>query len=184
MALISPDEENLARLMSAAIGGNEAAYTEFLRRAAALVRGFARRRLAESAVVSPEDIVQETLLAIHAKRHTWRQHEPILPWVFSITRHKVIDVYRRKGTRVFLDVDAFADQLPAEDAAEPALGERQMEAALDTLTEGQRKVVRSIAVDGRSITETAAAFNMKEPAVRVAFHRGLAAIAAKFGRLT
>lgn len=174
----------MARLMTAAIGGDEAAYAEFLRMAAALIRGFARRKLAESAVVGPEDIVQETLLAIHAKRHTWRPREPILPWVFTITRYKVIDVYRRNGTRVFLDVDDFADQLPAPDAADPTVGTRQMETALGILTEGQRKVVRSIAVDGRTITETAEAFDMKEPAVRVAFHRGLAAIAAKFGRQT
>lgn len=174
----------MARLMTAAIGGNEAAYAEFLRMAAALIRGFARRKLAENGVVGPEDIVQETLLAIHAKRHTWRPNEPILPWVFTITRYKVIDVYRRNGARVFVDVDDFADQLPAPDAGEPAVGTRQMEAALGILTEGQRKVVRSIAVDGRTITETAEAFDMKEPAVRVAFHRGLAAIAARFGRQT
>ena len=67
---------------------------------------------------------------------------------------------------------------------EPGLPERQVEAALTILSDGQRRVVKSIAIDGRSITETAAALDMKETAVRVAFHRGLAAIAARFGRTT
>lgn len=182
MVLHPPDEDTLAQLMTAAIGGNDAAYAEFLRRAGAIVRGYARRKLAEAAVVSPEDVVQETLMAIHAKRHTWRSSEPILPWVFAIARYKIVDVYRRNGTRVFVDVDNFADLIAAPEADTSALGERQMEAALNALTEGQRRVVRSIAVDGRSIPETAAAYGMKEPAVRVAFHRGLAALAAKFGR--
>jgi RNA polymerase sigma-70 factor, ECF subfamily len=41
--------------------------------------------------------------------------------------------------------------------------------------------VRSISLDGVSIRETAARLNMSEGAVRVALHRGLAALAAKFG---
>ena len=178
------DEANLAGLMTAAIRGDEAAYAEFLRLAAGLVRGLARRKLGNDRVVSPEDIVQEVLLAIHTKRHTWRPQEPILPWVFTIARYKIVDVYRRNGKRVFLDVDDFEAQLASPETEEPAVPERQVEAALSILSDGQRRVVKSIAVDGRSIRETAAALDMKETAVRVAFHRGLAAIAARFGRTT
>jgi RNA polymerase sigma-70 factor, ECF subfamily len=184
MRLKPEDEAKMAGLMTAAIRGDEAAYAEFLRLAATLVRGLARRKLANDRVVGPEDIVQEVLLAIHTKRHTWRSHEPILPWVFTITRYKIVDVYRRNGKRVFLDVDDFEAQLAAPETVEPALPERQVEAALTILSEGQRRVVKSIAIDGRSISETATALDMKETAVRVAFHRGLAAIAARFGRTT
>ncbi|MEO7222629.1 MAG: sigma-70 family RNA polymerase sigma factor [Devosia sp.] len=176
------DEAKLAGLMRAANGGDAAAYAEFLRIAAGLVRGLARRKLAESGVVSPEDIVQETLLAIHTKRHTWRQAEPILPWLLTIARYKVVDAYRRKGSRVFVDVDDLAELLPAPDAAPADAHDRHLEHALAGLSDGQRRVVRSIGVDGRSISETANEFGMKETAVRVAFHRGLVAIAAKFGR--
>ena len=182
MRLKPEDEAKVAGLMTAAIRGDEAAYAEFLRLAAELVRGLARRKLATDRVVGPEDIVQEVLLAIHTKRHTWRPHEPILPWVFTIARYKIIDVYRRNGQRVFLDVDDFEEHLAAPEPDDPSVGGREVEAALEVLSEGQRRVVQSIAVDGRSISETAAAFAMKETAVRVAFHRGLAALAARFGR--
>ena len=174
----------MAGLMRAANRGDAAAYAEFLRIAAGLVRGLARRKLAESGVVSPEDIVQETLLAIHTKRHTWRQAEPILPWLLTIARYKVVDVYRRKGSWVFVDVDDVAELLAAPDAPGGDASDRHLEHALAGLSDGQRRVVRSIGVDGRSISETASEFGMKETAVRVAFHRGLAAIAAKFGRET
>jgi RNA polymerase sigma-70 factor (ECF subfamily) len=184
MDLKPDDEAKVAGLMTAAIRGDEAAYAEFLRLAAGLVRGLARRKLANDRVVGPEDIVQEVLLAIHTKRHTWRPHEPILPWVFTIARYKIVDVYRRNGKRIFLDVADFEEHLAAPEADEPALPLRQVEAALTILSDGQRRVVKAIAVDGRSISETAAAFDMKETAVRVAFHRGLATIAAKFGRAT
>ncbi len=184
MRLKPDDEAKVAGLFKAAIHGDEVAYAEFLRLAAGFVRGLARRKLANDRVVGPEDIVQEVLLAIHTKRHTWRPHEPVLPWLFTIARYKIVDVYRRNGKRVFLDVDDFEEHLAAPEADERTVPERQVEAALTVLSVGQRRVVQSIAIDGRSISETAAAFDMKETAVRVAFHRGLAAIAAKFGRTT
>ncbi|TIV09319.1 MAG: RNA polymerase subunit sigma, partial [Mesorhizobium sp.] len=77
------DEAELSRLMRSAIAGDERAYADFLRRTAALVRGFIRRRIVQGGV-DPEDVVQETLLAIHVKRHTWRQDLAVLPWVYAI----------------------------------------------------------------------------------------------------
>ena len=59
-----------------------------------------------------------------------------------------------------------------------------MDRALEKLAPSQKAVVTSVSVQGRSIAETALELGMKEGAVRVALHRGLAAIAAKFGRRT
>lgn len=173
------DEAELSRLMRAAIGGDEKAYAELLRRVAGLVRGFIRRRTREGGV-DPEDVVQETLLAIHTKRHTWRQDAPILPWIYAIARFKLIDAFRRRGRRVEIDIDDVAELI-----AEPEndkVSERDLGRVLDSLSPGQRSVVSSISVEGRSITETAQALGLSEPAVRVALHRGLAAIAQKFGK--
>jgi RNA polymerase sigma-70 factor (ECF subfamily) len=178
------DEAELAALLRAAIGGDEVSYAGFLRAAAVIVRAVASRRLHPGATVSAEDIVQETLLAVHTKRHTWRQSEPVLPWLLTIARYKLIDSYRRAGARVFVDIDAMAETLAAPDTPNPESAARNVERALGSLSDGQQRVVRAIAVDGHSISETAARLGMKETAVRVAFHRGLAAIAAKFGRTT
>jgi RNA polymerase sigma-70 factor (ECF subfamily) len=123
-------------------------------------------------------------IAIHTKRHTWRQAEPILPWLLTIARYKVVDAYRRKGSRVFIDIDDVAELLPSPDATSAEATDRHLERALSGLSDGQQRVVRSIGVHGRSISETASELGMKETAVRVAFHRGLAAIATKFGRQT
>jgi len=173
------NEAELARLMRAATAGDEKAYAEFLRGAAAIVRGFARRKIVQGGV-DPEDIVQETLLAIHLKRHTWRQDAPILPWVYAIARFKLIDAFRRRGRRIEVAVDDFAETL-AEPEQE-TVSERDIGRALDSLPAGQRSVVSLISVDGNSIGETARKLGMNETAVRVALHRGLAAIANRFGR--
>ncbi|RUV71860.1 MAG: sigma-70 family RNA polymerase sigma factor [Mesorhizobium sp.] len=172
------DEAELSRLMRSAIAGDERAYADFLHRTAALVRGFIRRRIVQGGV-DPEDVVQETLLAIHVKRHTWRQDLAVLPWVYAIARFKLIDAFRRRGRRIEIEIDEIAETF-AEPEAE-TVSERDINRALDGLPPAQRSVVSSVSVEGRSIGETAAKFGISETAVRVSLHRGLATIAKRFG---
>ncbi|RUU81768.1 sigma-70 family RNA polymerase sigma factor, partial [Mesorhizobium sp. M7A.T.Ca.TU.009.01.1.2] len=157
------DEAELSRLMRAAIAGDERAYADFLHRIAALVRGFARRKIVQGGV-DPEDVVQETLLAIHVKRHTWRQDAPVLPWIYAIARFKVIDAFRRRGRRIEIDVDDIAETF-AEPETE-TVSERDINRALDSLSPAQRSVVSAVSVEGRSIGETAAKVGISETAVR------------------
>ncbi|WP_353645228.1 sigma-70 family RNA polymerase sigma factor [Mesorhizobium sp. WSM2239] len=173
------EESELARLMRAAIAGDERAYGEFLQRAACRVRGFARRKVAGGGI-DPEDIVQETLLAIHMKRHTWRDDAPVMPWLYAIARYKLIDAFRRRGRRAEVEMGEILESF-AEPEAE-TVSDREIGRALETLAPGQRSVVAAISVDGRSISETAKNLGMSETAVRVSLHRGLAAIARRFGR--
>ncbi|HQX92044.1 MAG TPA: sigma factor, partial [Thermomonas sp.] len=58
-----------------------------------MLRGVARRGLARAGADSGdvEDVVQETLLAIHMKRHTWDSAAPLCPWVAAIARYKLAD---------------------------------------------------------------------------------------------
>lgn len=173
------DEAELARLLRAALAGDEKAYAAFLSRAAALVRSFARRRLGGKGI-DPEDVVQDTLLALHVKRHTWRTDAAVTPWLYAIARYKLIDALRRRGSRIAVDLDEIAE-LAAPPEPERPTG-REIGRALAALAPGQRSVVSAISVEGRSIGETAKTLGMSETAVRVALHRGLAVIARKFGR--
>lgn len=173
------DEAELARLMRSAIAGDERAYADFLHRSAALVRGYCRRKIVAGGV-DPEDVVQETLLAIHLKRHTWRTDGAILPWVFAIARFKLIDAFRRRGRRIEVEIDQIAETFATSDVE--TVSDREIARILDTLAAGQKAVVLSISVEGRSIAETAQKLGMTEGAVRVALHRGLAVIARRFGQ--
>jgi RNA polymerase sigma-70 factor, ECF subfamily len=173
------DEAELARLMQAAIRGDEQAYADFLRRTAALIRGFCRNRIVQGGI-DPEDIVQETLLAIHTKRHTWRQNDPIMPWVYAIARFKLTDAFRRRGRRIEIEISEIEHTVAAPET-ELALG-HEIGRALSTLSAGQNAVVCAISVEGKTIGETAKQLGMTESAVRVALHRGLAALDRRFGR--
>lgn len=178
---MSSADVEMAALLRAAIGGDERAYARFLALAATRVRALARAKIVRGGV-DPEDVVQETLLAIHTKRHTWMPDGPVLPWINAIARHKLIDAFRRRGRRVEVDLDDVADTL-AQPETETVDG-RDIGRALDRLAPGQRAVVAAISVEGHSIGEAARKLGMNETAVRVALHRGLKAIARRFGRET
>jgi RNA polymerase sigma-70 factor, ECF subfamily len=174
---LSERDEQWADQMRAGLAGDAGAYravleglTVFLR--TEVRRGFARYGRGTSDI---EDVVQETLLAIHLKRETWRRDEPILPWVRAIARNKLIDSLRRGGKRVNIPIDDVIDILPAEPPTEH-LTERDVGQILSHLNGRQREVVESISIQGSSIRETAARYGMSEGAVRVALHRGLAAL--------
>ena len=112
-------------------------------------------------------------------RQSWDEDAPISPWLRAIARHKMIDTLRRRGRRMNLPLDGFTEFLAADDS-EPSMIVADVDRHLERLPAGQRKVVRAIAVDGLSISEAAARLSMTNGAVRVALHRGLAALAARF----
>jgi RNA polymerase sigma-70 factor (ECF subfamily) len=167
--------------MRSANAGDEAAYRRLLTVIAPTLRSMARRSLARAGqpLDLAEDIVQEILLAVHLKRHTFAPDAPFGPWLFAVARNKIIDALRRRGRRIFVPIEDFAETLPGE-STEPGPSERDVEKQLSELPERQRDVLRSIAVDGRSIDETAQKLAISNGAVRVALHRGLQGVAAKF----
>ena len=165
--------------MRAANAGDEIAYRCLLQALTPLLRQVAQRGFARSGFGNSdvEDVVQETLLAIHLKRQTWDEGAAITPWVTAIAHHKLIDSLRRRGRRVELPIDDFFDVLPAKPTTE-SLSSREAERLLSVLGGRQRDVVHAISIEGRSTQEVASRFGISEGAVRVAFHRGLSALAA------
>ncbi|MCF2522956.1 sigma-70 family RNA polymerase sigma factor [Bradyrhizobium sp. G127] len=173
-------EDEWTDLMKAANAGDNAAYHRLLKAVTPVLRAAARRGLARAGqpVDQSEDIVQDILFAVHLKRHTWDANAPFAPWLFAIARNKLIDALRRRGRRVFVNIDDFAETLPGE-PAEESLPASEVAAHLNTLPQRQRDVLQSIAVDSASIKETAAKLSMTEGAVRVALHRGLSGLAGR-----
>ena len=167
-------------LMRQAISGDSAAYHRLLKAVTPVLRAGARRGLARAGqpVDQSEDIVQDILLAVHLKRHTWDANAPFAPWLFAIARNKLIDALRRRGRRIFVNVDDFAETIADEPAAE-TVSANEIASLLQTLPQRQREVLQSISVESASIKDTAAKFAMSEGAVRVALHRALASLTAK-----
>src|ERR1044071_8425910 len=166
--------------MRLAISGEDGAYHRLLRSVPPVLRAAARRGLSRAGqpVDQSEDIVQDILLAVHLKRHTWDTNAPFAPWLFAIARNKLIDSLRRRGRRIFVDIDDFAESLAGE-APPETVPSGEVAAQLQTLPVRQREVLQSIAVESVSIKDTAKRLSMSEGAVRGALHRGLATLTAR-----
>jgi RNA polymerase sigma-70 factor (ECF subfamily) len=179
-ARVREHDDEWTGLMRLAISGDSAAYHRLLKAVAPVLRAAARRSLARAGqpVDHSEDIVQDIVLAVHWTRHTWDANAPFAPWLFAIARNKLIDALRRRGRRIFVNIDDFAETIASEPAAD-SVPATEIAAQLGSLPARQREVLQSIAVESASIKDTAAKFGMSEGAVRVALHRGLAGLTAK-----
>jgi RNA polymerase sigma-70 factor (ECF subfamily) len=179
MAADGAPDDSWSTLMKAAMAGDEAAYRRLLEAIGRSVRGqaraaFRRARLGDADV---EDAVQETLLAIHLKRHTWDPSQRLAPWVNAIARHKIVDAMRKRGARRAEPIENFEDLLPAPQEEDPsALTDARK--LVEQLPARQRDIVQSISLEGQSIATTAKRLSMSEVAVRVALHRALKALGA------
>ena len=172
-------EDRLKALLVRGLAGDTVAYQEFLQDLSAHLRAFLRQRLARLPD-EMEDLVQETLLAIHNQRHTFDPAQPLSAWVHAIATYKLIDAFRRWARRGFLTVplDDARAVLAATDADE---GEARRDIAklLDSLPARQRLPIVYMKIEGLSVVETARRTGMSASAVKVAVHRGLKALAAK-----
>jgi RNA polymerase sigma-70 factor (ECF subfamily) len=163
-------------LLAAANSGDSRAYGRFLRTVTPVLRGVVRAKGASLGEAGCEDVLQEVLLAVHLKRHTWQAGAPVRPWLYAITRYKVIDAFRSRGRGINLPIEDFTDDLAADTGPDPteAADMAKMIAMLDGRS---AKIVQMIGIEGASTAEAGQALQMTEGAVRVALHRAFKALA-------
>ncbi len=176
-------EAEWKRLLLGGLSGNEASYREFLRDVSSYLRGWAQASLkrAGRSPAEAEDIVQETLIAVHTRRHTWDKAQPVGPWLHGVARHKLIDSLRRRTGHDHLSVDEFAEVIPAPQR-DGGLAGQDVLRMVASLPGRQAAIVQALFVDGQRTCDIAAELKMSEGAVRVALHRALKQLAATFGK--
>ena len=119
---MADQDSQLAELMRAASRGDADAYRRAAGGLAPILRGLAKRGFSRYGLgpEEVEDVVQETLLAVHLKRQTWDERQPLLPWVRAIAQNKLVDNLRRRGRRVHVPIDDVSEALAVDE--EPAAG--------------------------------------------------------------
>jgi RNA polymerase sigma-70 factor (ECF subfamily) len=132
------------------------------------VEGFIGRR---ASIEDVGDLTQEVFASAVAALASGRLHaEPPLAWLYTVARRRLIDLARRRQVEaVPLDVV----EVPAEERTYgPRLAE-QLRAALDAVSEAQRRVIVLKVLRGCSFAEIAAILGCSEEACRMRFSRGL-----------
>jgi RNA polymerase sigma-70 factor (ECF subfamily) len=164
--------------MIAAQGGDEVAYERLLLELLPYVRHQVARRIGDP--TEREDIVQNVLISLHRARHTYRSERPIGPWLRAVVRNASIDWMRARGRRLRheLSLEGVAEPSyeappPEKDALSP-----ELEGALASLPENQRKAVELLQVEGLSVAEAAERVGVSPGALKVRAHRGYRALRA------
>lgn len=176
---LGASEERLRSLLVVGLAGDAVAYHVFLKELSAHLRAFFRKRLAHLSN-EVEDLVQESLLAVHNQRHTYDVDQPLTSWIHAIAKYKLVDLLRRRAHRDALteSLDDVSDLFFSadDDAAE---ARRDLGKLLDQLPDRQRLPIIHTKLEGLSVEATARITGMSESAVKVGVHRGLRALAAK-----
>lgn len=169
-------EHELKSLLTDHLAGDPDAYRPFLEKISVLLRQFISRRLyrMRRSEQDVEDILQDTLIAIHARRHTYDGETPVTAWAYAIARYKLIDSLRSSTCRGDLD------QLDEIDGAVDHSGQTEarlvVQKILSLLPERLRIPVELMKLEGLSAGEAARRTGTSEVTVRVNVHRGLKAL--------
>lgn len=158
--------------------GDAVAYRDALAKIAHRLRRFYGRRL-QALPDEVEDLVQETLLALHVQRGTYDDTLPVSSWVFAIARHKLVDLWRRRGRRDNLNDsldDLTEDQHPL--AQEELQSKRDLAVLLGQLPESQKQAILLTKIEGLSMVEASERSGVSVAALKVQVHRGLKQLAA------
>ncbi|MGE7138838.1 sigma-70 family RNA polymerase sigma factor [Luteibacter sp. NPDC031894] len=174
-----PAEMELRASFVAGLAGDATSYRRFLDGLSGHLRAYLRRRLPR-AQADVEDILQETLLAVHNARHTYRLEQPLTAWVHAIARYKLMDFFRAHSRREALN-EPFEDDgglFVASDTASTD-ARRDVSLLLQALPDRHRVPIQLVKLEGLSVAEAAERSGMSESAVKVGVHRGLKALAAR-----
>jgi len=171
-------EDRLHLLFVQGLAGDAAAYQAFLKEVSGYLRAFLGRRLSQLPD-EVEDLVQETLLAIHLHRHTYRPEQPLTSWVYTIARYKMVDLLRSRARREALHDPLDAEQeLFAASTLEAADARHDLAKLLKKLPPSSRLALAATRLHELSVAEAARATGMSEPAIKTGVHRGLKALSA------
>ncbi|MCH4891596.1 MULTISPECIES: sigma-70 family RNA polymerase sigma factor [unclassified Sphingomonas] len=164
-------EQALGQLMARAQAGDAAAYRAVLDASRLWLKRYFDRRIAPGQV---DDLIQETLISIHAKRATYDPARPYLPWLAAIARYRWVDqlrrVYRAGEQEMVGDIgfDGFESDSVARISIDRLLAH---------LPAAQAEAIRLVKIEGLSIAEASAASRQSPSLVKVNIHRGLKKLA-------
>lgn len=175
---MAANEAELSELMRAGLRGDATAYRTLLGRLSGNLRAYYKGKLARvgRSSTEAEDLTQEALMAIHARRHTYDPEAPLMPWVHAIARYKLIDHLRRTRTSMTdLPIES-AEAILAQDDNAATESAHDLRRLLNKLPDKMRRTIQSVKLDGLSVAETASQYDMSESDVKISVHRGLKAL--------
>lgn len=172
------DEKRLSELMRRAQDGCADSYKALLLELEKMISSFVKNsffRLGIGDTCSCEDVTQEILIGIHAKRATYDPKQYFLPWFYSIARYKVIDHARAARTASkFIDLEIDLVELDiAQLTNEDTSSSHDLENLFNELPVKQRQVLELVKLQGLTISEAAIQTGFSHSDIKVTVHRAI-----------
>lgn len=161
--------------MNSGLDGDPAAHKALLELLSGRLRGYFSKLLRRSrmSVEDAEDLVQETLITIHTKRHTYDRSLPLTPWLFAIAHRRYIDHWRRNRGSARVTVDMRVEDLEAPSNEPDSDVARDLGTLIARLPPSTRNAVRWLKLEGHSVAEVSSRVGMSPGALKVSVHRAL-----------
>lgn len=171
------DDHSLAR-----IGRDPDAFEAFYREHIDTVQRFVARRVADPHLVA--DLTAEVFLAVIRSAHGYRADRgSVVGWLYGVA-HNVVSAERRRRAREHRAHERAAGrrELTGEDVArleeriDAEARARELGAAMDRLSRGERAVLELVALDGLAVKDAAHALGVPQVTARVRLHRARRAL--------
>ena len=123
-----------------------------------------------------EDLTQQIFLkAWQAIDKYKKMANPFIAWLMTIGHNLVIDFYRTRKDRAYLEAEILADDsMPSpERAAETSMEQQRLRRAILQLGGDEQQVVMLRLIEGFEFAEIASLMKKKEGNIRVILHRAL-----------
>jgi RNA polymerase sigma-70 factor (ECF subfamily) len=170
---IRSDEPELRTLMLASLKGDAASHQALLKKKSAYLRAYFKGQFVRigRGPADAEDLVQETLIALHTRRHTYDRSQLLTPWVYAIARYKFVDYLRRtRAANMDVPVEEAEMVFALDDVCAVESG-LDLENLLARLTPKTRQAIQLVKLDGLSVSEAAARSGMSQSAIKVSVPR-------------
>lgn len=175
-----PLSDDFKEVLEAAKQGEAWAWSSIYRDLAGPLTGY----LASRGAPEPEDVTSETLLQVARNIQTFEgTASSFRSWVFVIAHRRLIDFRRAAGRRVAAtSLDSAAVDPPGGDVEMEAVDRlvtREVEEALQALTDSQRDVLSLRIIAGLTVEETAEVVGKRVGAVKALQRRALATLSKR-----
>jgi RNA polymerase sigma-70 factor (ECF subfamily) len=179
----SKDEAELSQMMRSSQGGDSESYHRLLTRIRDMLLKYVENsfvRFGLGGKGGQEDVLQEILLAVHMKRHTYDPEQFFLPWMYAVARYKVIDFLRKHkvSLRSTISLDDELENVENLMVFESSV-ELDIEALCETLPEKQKNVLKLVKLEGLSVEEAAKRTGYSASDIKVTVHRAIKALQEK-----
>ena len=164
-------EERWSDWMARAQRGDADAYRTLLGELQSAIDRYLRARFGDADLV--EECVQESLLAVHRARDSYDPKRRFRPWLFTIVRHKAIDMLRRRGVREVVRPDPDVVDATADPGNAPPTKRLEAAQLLKDLEPKYRDALWLTKIEDLSIEEAARRAGITPSAMKTRVHRAI-----------